>query len=58
MLLPVKANDSTVALIYGDWTFAQHVRKISPPEMSALNELTTGAQPFFPSANWKEVELI
>jgi HD-like signal output (HDOD) protein len=58
VLLPVKSNDSTVALIYGDWTSPQHVRKISAPEMSALNELTKELSRFFLSANWKEVELI
>ncbi|SAL36447.1 histidine kinase [Caballeronia peredens] len=58
VLLPVKSNDSTVALVYGDWTHPQHVRKISPPEMSALNELTKELARFFSSANWKEVELI
>ena len=58
VLLPVKSNDTTVALVYGDWTLPQHVRKISPPEMSALNELTKELSRFFLSANWKEVELI
>jgi hypothetical protein len=58
VLLPVKSNDTTVALIYGDWTSPQHVRKILPPEMSALNELTKELSRFFLSANWKEVELI
>ncbi|SAK40902.1 HDOD domain-containing protein [Caballeronia ptereochthonis] len=58
VLLPVKSSDSTVALVYGDWTHPQHVRKISPPEMSALNELTKELSRFFSSANWKEVELI
>ncbi|BAN23619.1 HDOD domain-containing protein [Caballeronia insecticola] len=58
VLLPVKSNDSTVALVYGDWTHPQHVRKISAPEMSALNELTKELARFFSSANWKEVELI
>jgi len=58
VLLPVKSNDSTVALIYGDWTSPQHVRKISAAEMSALNELTKELSRFFLSANWKEVELI
>lgn len=58
VLLPVKSNDSTIALIYGDWTHPQHVRKISPPEMSALNGLTKELSRFFLGANWKEVELI
>ena len=58
VLLPVKANDATVALVYGDWTHAQHVRKITAPEMGALNELTRELSRFFSSADWKEVELI
>ncbi|MDR5854910.1 HDOD domain-containing protein [Caballeronia sp. LZ062] len=58
VLLPVKSNDSTVALVYGDWTVGSHVHKISPQEMSALNELTRELSRFFSSANWKEVELI
>jgi hypothetical protein len=58
VLLPVKSNDSTIALIYGDWTHPQHVRKISPPEMSALNGLTKELSRFFLGADWKEVELI
>lgn len=58
VLLPVKSDASTVALVYGDWTHPQHVRKIAPSEMSALNELTRELSRFFSSANWKEVELI
>ncbi|KND55602.1 putative signal transduction protein [Candidatus Paraburkholderia kirkii] len=58
VFLPVKSNDSTVALVYGDWTHPQHVRKISPPEMSALNELTKELSFFFQRELWKEVELI
>jgi HD-like signal output (HDOD) protein len=58
VLLPVKANDSTVALVYGDWTLPQNVRKITPPEMSALNELMRELSRFFSNADWKEVELI
>jgi HD-like signal output (HDOD) protein len=58
VLLPVKANDSTVALVYGDWTLSPQVRKITPPEMSALNELTRELSRFFSSADWKEVELL
>jgi HD-like signal output (HDOD) protein len=58
VLLPVKCNDATVALVYGDWTDPQNVRKISPPEMSSLNEMTRELGRFFAVANWKEVELI
>jgi HD-like signal output (HDOD) protein len=58
VLLPVKSNDVTVALIYGDWTLPQHVRKISAAEMSKLNEMTRELGRFFMNANWKEVELI
>jgi HD-like signal output (HDOD) protein len=58
VLLPVKSKDTTVALIYGDWTRPQHVRKISQAEMAKLNEMTREIGRFFTSANWKEVELI
>jgi HD-like signal output (HDOD) protein len=58
VVLPVKSHDATVALIYGDWTMAQHVRKISAPEMGSLNELTRELSRFFFNADWKQVELI
>jgi hypothetical protein len=58
VLLPVKANGSTVAMLYGDWTQAQHVRKITQPEMAALNELMRELSRFFSNADWKEVELL
>jgi HD-like signal output (HDOD) protein len=58
VLLPVKAHGSTVAMLYGDWTQAQHVRKITPPEMAALNELMRELSRFFSNADWKEVELL
>jgi hypothetical protein len=58
VLLPVKANGTTVALMYGDWTSAQFVRKITPPEMASLNELMRELSRFFADANWKEVELL
>ncbi len=58
VLLPVKANGATVAMLYGDWTQAQHVRKITAPEMSALNELMRELSRFFSNAGWKEVELL
>ena len=58
VLLPVKANGSTVAMLYGDWTQAQNVRKITQPEMAALNELMRELSRFFSNADWKEVELL
>jgi HD-like signal output (HDOD) protein len=58
VLLPVKTNEVTVALIYGDWTSRPHVRKITPAEMARLNDLTRELGRFFTGANWKEVELI
>jgi hypothetical protein len=58
VLLPVKANGSTVAMLYGDWTQAQHVRKITQPEMASLNELMRELSRFFTNADWKEMELI
>jgi hypothetical protein len=58
VLLPVKANGITVAMLYGDWTVQQHVRKITQPEMAALNELMRELSRFFKNADWKEVELI
>jgi hypothetical protein len=36
----------------------QHVRKITQPEMAALNELMRELSRFFKNADWKEVELI
>jgi hypothetical protein len=58
VLLPVKANGSTVAMLYGDWTQTEHVRKITQPEMAALNELMRELSRFFSNADWKEVELL
>jgi HD-like signal output (HDOD) protein len=58
VLLPVKANGTTVALVYGDWTIPQHVRKITPPEMASLNELMRELSRFFANADWKELELL
>ncbi|KQR86168.1 histidine kinase [Burkholderia sp. Leaf177] len=58
VLLPVKANGTTVAMLYGDWTQAQHVRKITSMEMSALNDLMRELSRFFSNADWKEMELI
>lgn len=58
VLLPVKANGVTVAMLYGDWSNPAHVRKITPPEMTKLNELMRELSRFFANADWKEVELI
>jgi HD-like signal output (HDOD) protein len=58
VLLPVKANGTTVALVYGDWTVPQHVRKITPQEMASLNELMRELSRFFANADWKELELL
>lgn len=58
LLLPVKANGITVAMLYGDWINPKHVRKITPPEMAALNELMRELSRFFSDADWKEVEMI
>ncbi len=58
VLLPVKANGTTVAMLYGDWTNPKHVRKITPTEMASLNELMRELSRFFADADWKEVEMI
>jgi hypothetical protein len=50
VLLPVIANQSTVALLYGDWTQGHESRKISQAEMSALNELARELGRFFAHA--------
>jgi HD-like signal output (HDOD) protein len=47
VLLPVVAAGEPVALIYGDWCDPAHERKISPTEMSALNQLTRELGRFF-----------
>ncbi|MBN9475436.1 MAG: histidine kinase [Bordetella sp. SCN 67-23] len=47
VLLPVRADKDTVALIYGDWNSAQLARKILPEEMAALNELARELGRFF-----------
>jgi HD-like signal output (HDOD) protein len=58
VLLPVVAHQSTVALIYGDWSQAQAPRKISQAEMSALNELARELGRFFAHAPTREVETL
>ncbi len=48
VLLPVMLeNQSTVALLYGDWTHTDEPRRISQQEMAALNELSRELRRFF-----------
>lgn len=47
LLLPIRAGDGAVALMYGDWNDAAQVRKILPAEMTALNELASEVGRFF-----------
>ncbi|MBN3787141.1 HDOD domain-containing protein [Burkholderia sp. Ac-20353] len=47
VLLPVRVDASTVALLYGDWSGAQRARKISQQEMGVLNELARELSRFF-----------
>ncbi|RQS72973.1 HDOD domain-containing protein [Burkholderia sp. Bp8963] len=47
VLLPVRVDTSTVALLYGDWSGAQRARKISQQEMGVLNELARELSRFF-----------
>ncbi|WP_176046885.1 HDOD domain-containing protein [Burkholderia sp. BCC1644] len=49
VLLPVRVDATTVALLYGDWAGAQPARKISQQEMSILNELARELGRFFPA---------
>ncbi|RKP52150.1 HDOD domain-containing protein [Trinickia fusca] len=58
VLLPVVANQSTVALLYGDWSATQEPRKISQTEMSALNELARELGRFFAHAPARELETL
>jgi HD-like signal output (HDOD) protein len=58
VLLPVIANQSTAALVYGDWSHAQAARKISQTEMSALNELAHELGRFFTHAPTHELETL
>jgi HD-like signal output (HDOD) protein len=47
VLLPVRLETTTVGLIYGDWTHQSAVRKITPSEMAALNELSGELSRFY-----------
>jgi HD-like signal output (HDOD) protein len=58
VLLPVLVDQSTVALMYGDWTHAHEPRKISQSEMGALNELARELERFFRHAPTREVEML
>jgi hypothetical protein len=58
VLLPVKAKDTTVALVYGDWSQGQPVHKITQPEMAILNDLTRELGRFFFGANLVEAEML
>lgn len=51
VLLPVRVDTTTVGLVYGDWTHASTVRKITPKEMAALNELSAELGRFFQHAS-------
>lgn len=58
VLLPVIAHQSTVALLYGDWSLSEEPRKISQTQMSALNELARELGRFFAHAPAREVETL
>jgi HD-like signal output (HDOD) protein len=58
VLLPVIAHQSTVALLYGDWSLAQEQRKVSQTQMSALNELARELGRFFAHAPARELETL
>jgi HD-like signal output (HDOD) protein len=58
VLLPVIANQSTAALVYGEWSHAQAPRKISQTEMGALNELARELGRFFMHAPSHELETL
>jgi HD-like signal output (HDOD) protein len=58
VLLPVVVNQSTVALLYGDWSLSQEARKISQTQMSALNELARELGRFFAHAPARELETL
>lgn len=47
VLLPVLADGVCIALIYGDWADAHTSRRITPREMSGLNELARELGRFF-----------
>lgn len=58
VLLPVIAHQSTVALLYGDWSLSQESRKVSQTQMSALNELARELGRFFAHAPARELEML
>ena len=59
VLLPVMLeNQSTVALMYGDWTHNTEPRRISQQEMAALNELSRELRRFFAQAPVGELETL
>ena len=59
VLLPVMLeNQSTVALMYGDWTHTTEPRRISQQEMAALNELSRELRRFFAQAPVGELETL
>jgi hypothetical protein len=59
VLLPVIGeNQSTVALLYGDWSQADEPRRISQGEMAALNELARELGRFFSHAPMQEMEML
>jgi hypothetical protein len=59
VLLPVMGeNQSTVALLYGDWCQADEARRISQGEMAALNELARELGRFFSHAPMQEMEML
>ncbi len=59
VILPVvlEENQSTVALMYGDWSHSQEPRKISQKEMAALNELAREMGRFFAQSPRSEMEV-
>ncbi|WP_206952734.1 HDOD domain-containing protein [Trinickia acidisoli] len=58
VLLPVIAHQSTVAVLYGDWSLSQEPRKISQTQMGALNELARELGRFFAHAPARELETL
>ncbi|WP_116136572.1 HDOD domain-containing protein [Trinickia diaoshuihuensis] len=58
VLLPVTAHQSTVALLYGDWSLSEEPRKVSQTQMSALNELARELGRFFAHAPARELETL
>ncbi|VCU70731.1 HDOD domain protein [Pigmentiphaga humi] len=58
VLLPVRTDKDTVALIYGDWNSAGLARKILPEEMAALNDLARELGRFFGHARVEAPETL